>query len=315
MPVEREYARSLGLTPEATIERFAERLADYGADVRRCAAGSEARVVAEALAANGARRVGIPTDLPAALRPAARRADRGLGAADARRRRPRGARRGRDHVLARDRGDRNDLPHRSRRRRATGVDARARPARVRGAGRARRRERAGGDRRVGRGRPRRPADHVGVRAVRDERHRDEPRRRACTGRGGWWSCSFSDLRDATPGSARLSPCSCRRPRLRLLVDHELAHPQPPHLELADREPLDAGAADREPSDRERTDRERADRERPPRRPRRSRRRRRRSRRPNEHLVAWFHSFHELMQCVIDPAHGRRFGTAPSWAYD
>ena len=39
--------------------------------MRRCAAGSEARVVSEALAANGARRVGIPHDLPAALRPAA----------------------------------------------------------------------------------------------------------------------------------------------------------------------------------------------------------------------------------------------------
>ncbi len=106
VPVEREYARSLGLTPEATIERFVERLADYGADVRRCAAGAEARVVSEALAANGARRVGIPHDLPAALRPAGRRAGRGLGAADARRRRPRGARRGRHHLLARDRGDR-----------------------------------------------------------------------------------------------------------------------------------------------------------------------------------------------------------------
>jgi L-lactate dehydrogenase complex protein LldG len=69
VPVTREYARSLGLSPEATVERFAERLADYGADVRRCSAGEEARVVGEALAANGARRVGIPVDLPAALRP------------------------------------------------------------------------------------------------------------------------------------------------------------------------------------------------------------------------------------------------------
>jgi L-lactate dehydrogenase complex protein LldG len=70
VPVAREYARSLGLSPEAIIERFVERLADYGTDVRRCASGEEARVVAEALAANDARRVGVPRDLPASLRPA-----------------------------------------------------------------------------------------------------------------------------------------------------------------------------------------------------------------------------------------------------
>jgi L-lactate dehydrogenase complex protein LldG len=70
VPVAREYARSLGLSPPAIIERFVERLADYGTDVRRCASGEEALVVAGALAANGARRVGVPRDLPAALRPA-----------------------------------------------------------------------------------------------------------------------------------------------------------------------------------------------------------------------------------------------------
>jgi L-lactate dehydrogenase complex protein LldG len=69
VPVAREYARSLGLSPDAVVERFAERLADYGADVRRCAPGEEARVVAEALAANGARRVGVPVDMPLSLRP------------------------------------------------------------------------------------------------------------------------------------------------------------------------------------------------------------------------------------------------------
>jgi L-lactate dehydrogenase complex protein LldG len=70
VPVARQYARTLGLSPEAVVERFAERLADYGADVRRCAPGAEARVVADALAAHGARRVGVPLDLPVPLRPA-----------------------------------------------------------------------------------------------------------------------------------------------------------------------------------------------------------------------------------------------------
>jgi L-lactate dehydrogenase complex protein LldG len=69
VPVERAYARVLALSTAEVVERFVDRLDDYGADVRRCAAGEEARVVAEALDANGARRVGIPTDLPASLRP------------------------------------------------------------------------------------------------------------------------------------------------------------------------------------------------------------------------------------------------------
>lgn len=68
--VQRAYARSLGLSTKEVVERFAERLADYGANVRRCGIGDEARVVAEALEANQTRRVGVPSDLPAAFRPA-----------------------------------------------------------------------------------------------------------------------------------------------------------------------------------------------------------------------------------------------------
>jgi L-lactate dehydrogenase complex protein LldG len=67
--VDRAYVRSLELAPDAVVERFAERLADYGADVRRGAVGDEAGVVAGALVANGARRVGVPSDLPVAFRP------------------------------------------------------------------------------------------------------------------------------------------------------------------------------------------------------------------------------------------------------
>jgi L-lactate dehydrogenase complex protein LldG len=68
--VDRAYSRSLGLARDETVERFVERLADYGADVRRCTAGAEAETIAAALAAHAAQRIGVPPDLPAALRPA-----------------------------------------------------------------------------------------------------------------------------------------------------------------------------------------------------------------------------------------------------
>jgi L-lactate dehydrogenase complex protein LldG len=67
--VERAYARALPLSADDVVARFVDRLADYGADVRRCAADAVAETVAEALAAQGAGRVGVPDDLPAALRP------------------------------------------------------------------------------------------------------------------------------------------------------------------------------------------------------------------------------------------------------
>jgi L-lactate dehydrogenase complex protein LldG len=70
VPVERAYSRSLGLAPDEVIARLVDRLGDYGADVRRCAAGEESRTIAEALGAHGARRIGIPDDLPEPLRPA-----------------------------------------------------------------------------------------------------------------------------------------------------------------------------------------------------------------------------------------------------
>jgi L-lactate dehydrogenase complex protein LldG len=67
--IDRGYAHTIGLTSDAIVARFVERLADYGADVRRCAAGAEAEAIAGALAAHDARRIGIPADLPPALRP------------------------------------------------------------------------------------------------------------------------------------------------------------------------------------------------------------------------------------------------------
>ena len=68
--VPRDYVQRLELTASEIVERFVERVADYGADVQRCARGDEARTVGEALAANGARRVGVPADLAPSLRPA-----------------------------------------------------------------------------------------------------------------------------------------------------------------------------------------------------------------------------------------------------
>ena len=70
VPVERAFSRSLGLPPDEVVARLVDRLGDYGADVRRCAPGDEARTIAEALAAQGATRIGIPADLPEPYRPA-----------------------------------------------------------------------------------------------------------------------------------------------------------------------------------------------------------------------------------------------------
>jgi L-lactate dehydrogenase complex protein LldG len=69
VPVPRDYLRTLGLAHAEVVERLVERLGDYGTDVRRCAPGQEAATIAGALAAQGARRVGIPADLPHAWRP------------------------------------------------------------------------------------------------------------------------------------------------------------------------------------------------------------------------------------------------------
>lgn len=68
--VERAYTRTPALTPDEIVARFVERVADYGADVQRAAPGDEATTIAAALSLHGARRVGIPADLPPALRPA-----------------------------------------------------------------------------------------------------------------------------------------------------------------------------------------------------------------------------------------------------
>ena len=68
--VERAYTRTLGLAPDEIVARFVERVADYGAEVHRAGSGDEATTIAEALSVHGTLRIGIPADLPPALRPA-----------------------------------------------------------------------------------------------------------------------------------------------------------------------------------------------------------------------------------------------------
>jgi L-lactate dehydrogenase complex protein LldG len=62
--VSRDYARSLPADVDV-VELFAERVADYQATVHRVAAGELARVVAEALQRRGARRLVVPSGVPA----------------------------------------------------------------------------------------------------------------------------------------------------------------------------------------------------------------------------------------------------------
>ncbi len=239
--VERTYTRTLGLAPDEIVGRFVERLADYGTDVRRAASGDEATTIAAALTLHDAHRIGIPADLPPALRPAGVELveDTGLPT------RGRDGLEGLDGVVTTcsvaiaETG--TICLAGGRRRRSPGADARARPARVRRAGRARGRQRARGDRGARRGGARGTADHARVRAVGDERHRDEPRR------GG--------ARPAAP-RRRARPLD---PVAHALFDHQLAHAQAADLELPDHELLDRGLADRQPADRERADRERPDR--------------------------------------------------------
>ena len=57
--------RGPGSADEALVSRFAERAADYRATVRRCGAAEAAHVIADAVAARGARRIGVPRGFPA----------------------------------------------------------------------------------------------------------------------------------------------------------------------------------------------------------------------------------------------------------
>jgi L-lactate dehydrogenase complex protein LldG len=69
VPVARDYRRDGELTGEALVERFAERVRDYRADVRRVAEGDVAAAVAEVCAGAGLSRVVVAPGVPEQWRP------------------------------------------------------------------------------------------------------------------------------------------------------------------------------------------------------------------------------------------------------
>jgi L-lactate dehydrogenase complex protein LldG len=82
--VAREYRRTVAMSAEALIERFAERLSDYRADVRRVSAEELTGALSAACAQMNLHRVVVPDALPAPWRPIGVEVveDRGLSAAD-----------------------------------------------------------------------------------------------------------------------------------------------------------------------------------------------------------------------------------------
>jgi L-lactate dehydrogenase complex protein LldG len=68
--VARDYRRAGELGGDALVERFAERVRDYDAEVRRAGSGEVAAAVAAACADLGLRRVVVPPALPPEWRPA-----------------------------------------------------------------------------------------------------------------------------------------------------------------------------------------------------------------------------------------------------
>jgi L-lactate dehydrogenase complex protein LldG len=81
LAVPRGYDRTLGLPAGEVTELFAERVAEYRAEVRRCTPEDLAALLAERCAG---RRLGVPPHLPAAWRPAGAQLveDHGLTAAE-----------------------------------------------------------------------------------------------------------------------------------------------------------------------------------------------------------------------------------------
>jgi L-lactate dehydrogenase complex protein LldG len=69
VPVSREYRQAGALAREELVERFAERLVDYKARVRRVTEAELPSAIAAACAARGARRLIAPDNLPASWAP------------------------------------------------------------------------------------------------------------------------------------------------------------------------------------------------------------------------------------------------------
>lgn len=70
VPVARGYRRRGELTGDALVQRFAERVRDYHADVRRVDADAVAAAAGEACRSFGLQRVAVPPGLPEDWRPA-----------------------------------------------------------------------------------------------------------------------------------------------------------------------------------------------------------------------------------------------------
>jgi len=69
VPVARDYARQAGLDPDHRVERFAHRLRDYNAEVRRVPVAGVSHAVDEACTAMGLAGVVVPRALPEDWRP------------------------------------------------------------------------------------------------------------------------------------------------------------------------------------------------------------------------------------------------------
>lgn len=69
VPVPRDYRHGGALSGDELVQRFAERVSDYQATVRRVAVPAVRDAVTEACADLGLHRVAVPTALPAAWRP------------------------------------------------------------------------------------------------------------------------------------------------------------------------------------------------------------------------------------------------------
>ena len=66
---ERTYRTAGTLAPDAVVDLFCERVADYRAEVRRCSSKAVADEIAEVATAHGAARFGVPAGLRADWRP------------------------------------------------------------------------------------------------------------------------------------------------------------------------------------------------------------------------------------------------------
>ncbi|HEY8485684.1 MAG TPA: lactate utilization protein C [Longimicrobiales bacterium] len=69
-PIPRAYRQVAEDTPEERLERFAERVAEYRASVRRCDEAGLPATIAEACAARGVKRLVVPPDVPETWIPA-----------------------------------------------------------------------------------------------------------------------------------------------------------------------------------------------------------------------------------------------------